>query len=186
MMALHPEFQEICRKEIDQVFEDSLHSQHEDTLTFEALTNLKYVERCLLETMRLYPSGFAFMRYLKKSLNIDYKGKNVKVPAGTDIIIIPWVIHRSTQYYQNPELFDPDRFLPEQSAKRNSYSYLPFSAGPRNCIGQKFGMNEMKTVATYVLRNFEIGTTDKVEDVTLLPNITLTPERDYNFMFKRR
>ncbi|CAL8112619.1 unnamed protein product [Orchesella dallaii] len=185
MMALHPDFQEICRKEIDEVFENSAHTENE-TLTFDSLANLKYVERCLLETMRLYPSSFGYMRYLKKSLNIDYEGKNVEVPAGTDIVLVPWVIHRSPQYYQKPEEFDPDRFLPDQSAKRHPYSYLPFSAGPRNCIGQKFGMNEMKTVAAYVLRNFELSTTDKVEDVTLLPSITLTPERDYNFILKRR
>ncbi|ODM89945.1 Cytochrome P450 4c3 [Orchesella cincta] len=136
LMALHPQHQESCRREIDQVFDDPLQAPDEN-LTFEALANLKYVERCLFETMRLYPSVFAFMRYLKNSLIIVYKGKQVEVPAGTDIIIAPWVIHRNPDYYPNPEEFDPDRFLPEECAKRHPCAYLPFSAGPRNCIGDQ-------------------------------------------------
>ncbi|ODM89946.1 Cytochrome P450 4c3 [Orchesella cincta] len=185
LMALHPDYQESCRREIDQVFEDPFQAP-DGNLTFEALAGLKYVERCLLETMRLYPSGFAIMRNLKKSLTIDYEGKQVNVPAGTNVVIVPWVIHRNADYYPNPAEFDPDRFLPEECAKRHPYAYLAFSAGPRNCIGWKFGMNEMKTVAAYVLRNFRLSTTDKLEDVALLPNVTLTPQRDYTFMFEKR
>ncbi|ODN05221.1 Cytochrome P450 4C1 [Orchesella cincta] len=185
LMALHPEYQELCRKEIDQVFEDP--SQVSDgNLSFEVMNNLKNVERCLFETMRLLPVAFGFMRNLKTSLTIEYEGQNVHVPAGTCILITPWVIHRNEEDYPEPEKFDPDRFLPEECAKRHPYAYLPFSAGPRNCIGLKFGMNEMKTVAAYVLRNFELSTSDRLEDVALLPNITLTPERDYNFRLKRR
>ncbi|CAL8140276.1 unnamed protein product [Orchesella dallaii] len=185
MMALYPEYQELCRKEIDEAFDNPLQYSN-GTLTYDALPNLKYVERCLLETLRLYPSGFAFMRNLKKNLIFDYEGKNVEVPSGTHIIIGAFAIQRSEKYYPNPEVFDPDRFLPEECAKRNPYTYLPFSAGPRGCIGYKFGMNEMKTIVAYMLRNFELTTTDKLNDVTLLPNITLTPERGYNFRFNKR
>ncbi|CAL8148598.1 unnamed protein product [Orchesella dallaii] len=187
LMALHPQFQELCRKEIDSVFEDpSQLTIDGSSLTFEALGILKYVERCILETMRLLPVAFGFMRNLKTSLNIEYEGKQVEVPAGACVLIVPWVIHRNPEHYPDPERFEPDRFLPEECAKRHPYAYLPFSAGPRNCIGLKFGMNEMKTVAAYVLRNFVLSTSDKLEDIVLLPNITLTPERDYNFYLKKR
>ncbi|CAL8140280.1 unnamed protein product [Orchesella dallaii] len=185
MMALYPEYQELCRKEIDEVFSDPLLT-HDGTLTYDAVSSLKFVEQCLLETLRLYPPAFMLMRNLKKNFIFDYEGKNVNVPSGTHIIIGAYAIQRSEKYYPNPEVFNPDRFLPEECAKRNPYTYLSFSAGPRNCVGYKFSMNELKTIVAYMLRKFEITTTDKLNDVTLLPNITLTPERGYNFLFKKR
>ncbi|CAL8127942.1 unnamed protein product [Orchesella dallaii] len=185
LMSLHPQHQNQCRKEIDQVFDEPSKFSN-GNLFYESLTSLKYVERCLLETLRLLPVAVAYMRRLQAKLRIEYEGKEVDVPPGTSIIIVPWVIHRNEEYYPNPEEFNPDRFLPEENAKRHSHSFLTFSAGPRNCIGIKFGMNEMKTVAAYVLRNFILSTTDKLEDVPLLPYMTLTPQRDYNFRMKKR
>ncbi|ODM88992.1 Cytochrome P450 4C1, partial [Orchesella cincta] len=185
LMANYPHHQDACRNEIDRVFEDKEQILN-GNLTFEALSSLKYLERCLLETMRLLPPVFAFMRELKVEMKIEYNGNQVDVPVGTQVAIVPWAIHRNEDYWPNPETFNPDRFLPEECAKRHAYAYLPFSAGPRNCIGLKLGMNEMKTVAAHVLRNFQVSSTDRLEDVPLLPHITITPERDYNFVMKRQ
>lgn len=101
-------------------------------------------------------------------------------------IVAPYILHRREEYYPDAQKFDPDRFLPEEAASRHAYSYLPFSAGPRNCLGLKFAMVEMKVIMAYLLRNFEMTTTDRMEDIRLMPHTTLTPERDYTFVFKKR
>ena len=63
--------------------------------------------------------------------------KDKLIPAGTNVIMAPFLLHRDPKIFPDPDNFIPERFLPEHCAKRHPYSYLPFSAGPRNCIGQK-------------------------------------------------
>lgn len=108
------------------------------------------------------------------------------LPVGTNLTLCPFFMHRNPEYFPDPEKFDPDRFLPEECAKRPAYSYIPFSGGPRSCLGVKFAMIELKMIASYLLRNFEMYTPDKVDDIILLPNLTLTPNRDIRFVFKKR
>ena len=64
--------------------------------------------------------------------------KDKLIPAGTNVIMAPFLLHRDPKIFPNPDRFNPERFLPENCTKRHPYSYLPFSAGPRNCIGQKY------------------------------------------------
>lgn len=118
--------------------------------------------------------------------NADYNGKSVIIPTGAVAIIPPFGIHRREKYFPNPHKFDPNRFLPEETAKRHAYSYIPFLAGPRNCIGQKFAMIEMKILSAYIIRHFEMSTNDKMEDIKLLPSTTLTPAKDFTFQFRKR
>lgn len=185
-MALHPEIQEMCRKEIDELFDDPLCFQNGE-ITFEAVqTNLKYVERCILETLRLFPPVFIFFRKLQTPLKLELENKTYLLPVGTNVTVVPYLIHRKEEYFPEPDKFDPDRHLIEEVAKRPSYSFLPFSGGPRNCLGLKFAMVEMKVMVAYLLRNFVMTTTDRMEDIPMLPFITLTPAKDYTFQFVKR
>ena len=98
-----------------------------------------HVERVLLEAMRLYPSGWLFTR---RALADDRLG-GYHVPAGTDIFICPFLLHRHATHWHRPEDFDPERFVPATSESRHRFAFLPFSAGPRYCIGASFAMAEM-------------------------------------------
>lgn len=98
-----------------------------------------HVERVLLEAMRLYPSGWLFTR---RALADDRLG-GYHVPAGTDIFICPYLLHRHATHWHRPEDFDPERFVPATSESRHRFAFLPFSAGPRYCIGASFAMAEM-------------------------------------------
>ncbi|ODM88260.1 Cytochrome P450 4c3 [Orchesella cincta] len=162
LMTNYPHHQDACRNEIDRVFEDKEQTLN-GNFTFEALSSLKYLERCLLETMRLLPPVFAFMRELKVEMKIEYNGNQVNVPVGTQVAIVPWAIHRNEDYWPNPETFNPDRFLPEECAK-----------------------GTLTLIFHFQLDQGIVSSTDRLEDVPLLPRITITPERDYNFVMKRR
>lgn len=186
-MAIHPQIQRKCQTEIDELFESDPDSWNNGTLNFDAVHGgLKYLERCIMEAMRLYPAGFVIGRKLTSPLDLTYKGSRVRIPSGWSVAVSPYLLHRNKEYFPNPNKFDPDRFLSEVMEKRHAYAYIPFSAGPRNCIGQKFSILELKTIAAYLLRSFEFDTIDKIDDIPLLPSITLKPERNYRFQLKRR
>lgn len=86
----------------------------------------------------------------------DVQCGKINLPAGCEIFIIPFATHRLEHVYPNPETFIPERWTSENSEARNSYAFLPFSAGPRNCIGHKFAILEMKTVISTILRSYRL------------------------------
>lgn len=110
------------------------------------------------------------------------------MPRGSTIIIPFFTISRNPEYFEDPEEFKPERFLDEKiMEKKNPYAYLPFSAGPRACIGQKFAMYEMKCVISKVLHNFEISLTEEsIPHPVLSAALVLRPESAIKFYFKPR
>ncbi|KAI8439032.1 hypothetical protein MSG28_012906 [Choristoneura fumiferana] len=92
---------------------------------------------------------------------------NYVLPAGSTVVIGTFKIHRNPKYYKNPEVFDPDNFLPENTQDRHYYSYIPFSAGPRSCVGRKYAILKLKVLISTVLRNFKM-VSDVPEDKFVL------------------
>lgn len=95
------------------------------------------------------------------------------IPKGSSVGIAPILMARDPKIFPDPDSFKPERFLID-SVLQNPYAYIPFSAGPRNCIGQKFAMLEMKSTISKVLRNFEIKLADDFEP-QLVAEIILRP-----------
>ncbi|ODM90387.1 Cytochrome P450 4C1, partial [Orchesella cincta] len=182
-LALNPQIQEKCREEIDSIFDDESLAPS-GNLLYAALSKLKYLEMCVHETTRLLPVAFFNMRRLAAPLKLE---EDLIIPQGTHVGIFLPGIHKNPKYFPEPEQFLPERWLDEEvNRRRHPNCFIPFSGGPRKCIGQKFGMMEMLTLTAKLLRHFKIETRDKLEDVIFLPHVTLTPQKPMKFVFKSR
>lgn len=95
------------------------------------------------------------------------------LPVDTQIHVFIYNLHRDPAQFPDPERFDADRFLPEVSDARHPFAYIPFSAGSRNCIGQKFAMLEIKSLITSILAEYRLEAITKVEDVVLISDLVL-------------
>lgn len=117
-----------------------------------ALQELKYLEMVIKESMRITPPVPFMGRHITEDVVLD----GVKVPAGTCANIGIYAMHHDEDLYPEPSRFDPERFTLENIQKRNPYAYIPFSAGSRNCIGQKFAMLEMKSIVAKMILNYKL------------------------------
>ncbi|XP_072761683.1 cytochrome P450 4C1-like [Anoplolepis gracilipes] len=174
LLAEHKDIQERVRVEIDTVMQEN-----REKLTMKALQNLSYLERCLKETLRLYPSVF----FIVRNPTEDVKLQSYVVPTGTTLFLNIMAVHRDPNFWPNPEVFDPDRFLPEKIQNRHPYSYIPFSAGPRNCIGQKFALLELKAIIASLLHNFYLEPVDDMKNMQLKTDLLLCPSRTVYMKF---
>uniref|UniRef100_A0A0P4YCM9 Cytochrome p450 n=1 Tax=Daphnia magna TaxID=35525 RepID=A0A0P4YCM9_9CRUS len=145
-MAVNPKCQEQAFVELDNVFGNS-----ERDCTQDDIPNLKYLECCIKETLRLYPSVPAFERNVIEDIEIG----GFTIPAGCTLGCLTVATHRNPKVFPDPLAYKPERFLPDEAVGRHPYAYIPFSAGPRNCIGQRFAMLEGKVVLSTLLRRFK-------------------------------
>jgi cytochrome P450 len=104
------------------------------------------------EAMRLYPPVWILPRRAVGPDTID----GYPVPAGADVLICPYTLHRHPEFWTEPERFDPDRFAADQVKVRHRYAYIPFGAGPRFCVGNNLGMMEAVLVTAMVAREFRL------------------------------
>nr|XP_042895147.1 cytochrome P450 4c3 [Parasteatoda tepidariorum] len=148
LIGQDPKVQRKCQEELEEIFGDD----YDRPFTIEDVKNLKYIECVLKESQRLYPS----LPYIGREISHDVTVNGYSIPTGTNCMIFTYMLHRDEEIFPNPEVFDPDRFLPENSVGRHPFAYVPFSAGPRNCIGQRFAMMEEKVVLAHVLMNYEV------------------------------
>ncbi|CAL1271437.1 unnamed protein product [Larinioides sclopetarius] len=163
MLGLEADVRAKVQEELDFIFGED----YERHATMEDLKNMKYLERVIKETLRLYAPVTMLTRYLNEDTTIC----GYQIPKGTTCVACPHILHRDENVFPNPEKFDPDRFLPENSASRHPYAWIPFSAGPRNCIGQKLAFSELLIVASTILRRYTVESLDPRDQV--LPTITI-------------
>ncbi|KAL6446209.1 hypothetical protein ACFW04_001080 [Cataglyphis niger] len=150
------EHQENVHEELENVFKDS-----KTPASLKELSQLKYLDRIIKETLRLFPSVPLISRQLTENVKIG----DHMLPKDTTVLLGISLMHRNPEVWSEPKKFDPDRFLPDNSKHRNPYAYVPFSAGPRNCIGQRFALLEEKTILTAILRKWRVKSVKTMETV---------------------
>jgi len=161
LLARHPEAMERVRAEAAAVLGDR-------PPTSEDLAALPCTERVIRESMRLYPPIWAMER--RAALADELGG--YPIPAGSTVVVSPWVTHRHPAFWSDPERFDPERFTEERTAGRPTLAYLPFGAGPRFCIGGHFAMTEALVITAMVIRSWRLRLV-KGHPVVPEPGITL-------------
>uniref|UniRef100_A0A8D1M5F3 Cytochrome P450 4V2 n=1 Tax=Sus scrofa TaxID=9823 RepID=A0A8D1M5F3_PIG len=177
LLGFYPEVQKKVDNELEEVFGKS-----DRPATLEDLKKLKYLECVIKESLRLFPS----VPFFARSINEDCEIAGHKIVKDSQAIIVPYALHRDPRYFPNPEEFRPERFFPENSKGRHSYAYVPFSAGPRNCIGQKFAIMEEKTILSCILRHFWVESNQKREELGLAGELILRPTNGIWIKLKRR
>ncbi|XP_015121012.1 cytochrome P450 4C1 isoform X1 [Diachasma alloeum] len=165
LLAEHRDIQARCREEVIEVMKGSVNGK----LDMRNVQKLNYLDRCIKESLRLYPSVPCFSRRTTEDIQL----KTCFIPEGSTINIETFDTHRDPHYWPRPNVFDPDRFLPENSAGRHPFAYIPFSAGTRNCIGKHFAMLELKTTLAGLLRNFYLEPMELAGSVRMVPDLSL-------------
>ena len=122
--------------------------------------------------MRLYPPVWVISR---TAIGDDVIG-GYQIPAGSEILIFPYVTHRDRRYWEDPDEFRPERFLAENSGARIRGAYLPFGAGPRTCIGLNFAMTEILIVLAMFAQRFRLELAADSQEIKTDPSVTLRPE----------
>jgi cytochrome P450 len=145
LLSQHPSVEQRLHAEVDEVLQGRPPAPAD-------LRRLEYTSMVLRESMRLYPPAPAFTR---SALADDEIGP-YRIPAGTTVVISPYAMHRHPRYWQEPDVFDPERFRPELEKELPHFVYLPFGAGPRRCIGHQFAMMEGQLVLAAVAQRFRL------------------------------
>ncbi|MFO1431699.1 MAG: cytochrome P450 [Candidatus Competibacteraceae bacterium] len=132
---------------------------------------LIYAEGIIKEAMRLYPPAWAIAREAVAPFELG----GYQLPAGATLAISPWVLHRDSRYFKQPEAFLPERWQEESSLSLPRQAFMPFGGGPRICIGQRFAMVEAVLILATIAQRFHLAWQAEYP-ITLLPSITLRPE----------
>lgn len=194
MLGLHKDIQDKARKEVDSILEsqddvcETFRGAKEEEgvpmstklkttdVTIEQIRAMKYLDCVIKETLRMWPS----IPFVSRDLSEDTTIGKYLIPKGTSCTVMTHSLHHNPKYYPKPELFDPDRFLPENSTGRHPFAYIPFSAGPRNCIGQKFAQMEVKVILAKVIRNYHIETMIPRDKLVLVGELVLRSRNGLN------
>ena len=173
LLSLHPDVARNVQREAREVLGDR-------PATFRDLGDLRYAGRVIDETMRLYPPVWIFERQAKAADAIG----GYRVPKKTVVGVSPFSLHRDPAHWDNPEGFDPDRFLPHRSEGRSKYAYMPFGGGPRVCIGNHFALMEAKLILAMTAARYRLDLVPG-HRIVMEPSITLRPKHGVHVVARR-
>ncbi|GBM46384.1 Cytochrome P450 3A11 [Araneus ventricosus] len=176
-LATNPDWQEKLIKEVDEAFE-----KHGE-MSYDAVRDLKILDAVISETLRMHPPLAMTERTAVEDYEIGNTG--VVVEKGMRVAIPALAMHFDPEFFEDPESFNPARFL--EAPKHPQYAYIPFGMGPRNCLGMRFALLEIKICLSTLLRNFRI----KPDSSTKVPvdykkSFPLLTVSDLPLMFEKR
>ncbi|KAI3357674.1 hypothetical protein L3Q82_016082 [Scortum barcoo] len=176
-LATHPEIQKILQKEIDETLPEK------GQPTYEALMQMEYLDMVINESMRLYPIANRVERMSKASVEVN----GVTIPKGTVVAVPVYALHRDPDLWPEPEAFKPERFSKDNKDNIDPYAFIPFGAGPRNCIGMRFALLMMKLALVEILQNFSFVTCKETDiPLELGKDGFLTPKNPIKLKLKPR
>lgn len=165
LLATHPELQERLHAEVQTCLGDRVPG-------YDDLARLPYTRSVVEETLRLYSPAYQTMRRCV----VDDVLAGQRIPAGANIYLNSYLMHRHPDFWPDPDVFDPDRFTPERSAERPKHAFIPFGSGPRICIGKHFALAELQLIVAMVIRRFRIHLPAGLSRIEPQPLITLHPQ----------
>lgn len=170
LLSQHPGVADKLRFELKEVLGERIP-------TVDDLSALNYTKNVLQESLRLYPPVWIISR---RAIDDDEIG-GYSIPAGTTVTLCSYTLHRHTDFWENPEEFNPQRFSHERSEARHPDAYFPFGGGPRSCIGSHFAMMEAQLILAMIARRyrFQLAPGHRVEPE---PLVTLRPRYGLKMM----
>ncbi|WP_135822519.1 cytochrome P450 [Halostella litorea] len=165
LLSEHPEIERRVHEEVDTVLDGERPGG-------EHVQALDYVERVIQEAMRLYPPVYTIFR--EPTVDVELAGYGID--AGTTLMLPQWGVHRSERFWDDPETFDPDRWLPERASERPRFAYFPFGGGPRHCIGKHLAMLEAQLIVATVASEYRLEYVGETP-LELHPSLTVHPRQ---------
>ncbi|XP_050664767.1 cytochrome P450 4C1-like [Leptidea sinapis] len=174
LIADHEEVQDRLYEECKGIFGDSMR-----TADPSELAQMKYLEAVVKEILRLYPS----VPFIGRTIDEDFMLDDLRVPKGTEVVVHIFDMHHREDLFPEPYKFQPERFL---SGEKTNFSYVPFSAGPRNCIGQRFAMQTVKYLISDVIRHFKLYPKTRGHRPKIKADIMLRADEPIYVKFSKR
>ncbi|XP_078387266.1 cytochrome P450 4F3 isoform X2 [Cetorhinus maximus] len=168
-LARHPEYQRKCREEIEELMK----GKDDNELEWDDLSQMPFTVMCIKESLRLHPAVTTVARCCTEDIKLP---DSRVIPKGNTCLISIYGTHHNPAVWPDPEVYNPYRFDSAEADKRAPHSYIPFSAGPRNCIGQNFALSEMKVAVALTLHRFELSL-DTSREVRRKPELILRTEQ---------
>uniref|UniRef100_A0A182P4I7 Uncharacterized protein n=1 Tax=Anopheles epiroticus TaxID=199890 RepID=A0A182P4I7_9DIPT len=175
-LGMYPDWQE-------RVYQEIMDVAPSGPISYDDLSKLTCMEMFLKETIRLLPITGLVARAPVK----EVQAQHITVPSGAIVLIPLLKMHRDKAIWgPDAEQFNPDNFLPERCAERHPYAFIPFSQGPRNCIGMKYGWISMKVLLCHVVRRYRIATDIKLRDIKLSLSLVMKLNTKHLIRLERR
>lgn len=184
-LTVDPDIQQRLYEEITET-DKSLNGK---PLSYDVLQRMQFMDMIVSETLRKWPPGVISNRYCNKNyLYDDGRGTQFVIEKGQVILIPSYCIQRDPRYFPDPDRFDPERFNEANRAQINTSAYIPFGVGPRNCIGSRLALMEVKCMVYYLLKDFELIATGKTQIPVRIArdSFGLHPEKGVWIEFKPR
>jgi cytochrome P450 len=175
----YPEIQKRIQDELHDIFSDDPSRE----TTMEDLKQMRYLEACIKESMRFTSTTPYTVRDCAE--DVEVSSRSLVIPKDATVLLYHYFVHKDRKHWKDPFTFNPDRFF-ESTEKRNPFAFIPFSAGPRNCPGQKYASLEQKGLLSSILRNFTVISLQPTSSIQIEPAVTMKPKQKLRMRFIRR